>query len=63
MFCSAALGGQDSLKLVGVCYLDGIVSFLWEEEVVGAERSSLNVNVSSLSRSVVEGQESQENQR
>ena len=39
-----------------MCYLDGIASFLWGEGEVDAERSSLNVNVSSLSLSVEEGQ-------
>ena len=42
-----------------MCYLDGIASFLWEEEVVGTEKSSLNVNVSSLSLWAEEEQEIQ----
>lgn len=45
-----------------MCYLDGIASSLWEEEAVGGERSSLTVNVLSLSRSAGEGQESQADQ-
>lgn len=43
-------------------YLDGMASSPWEEEVVDAERSSLNVNVSSLSQLVEEGQGSQADQ-
>ena len=42
-----------------MCYLDGIASFLWEEAVVGAERSSLNVSVSSLSLLAEEEQETE----
>lgn len=45
-----------------MCCPDEIASFPWEEEVVDAERSSLNVNVSSLSQLAEEGQESQANQ-
>lgn len=45
-----------------MCYLDEIASSLWEEEAVDASRSSLNVNVSSLSRWAEEGQEIQANQ-
>lgn len=44
-----------------MCYLDGIVSFLWEEAVVGAEMSSLNVSVSSLSLLAEEEQETEAN--
>ena len=45
-----------------MCYLDGNASFLLGEEVVGAERSSLTVNVSSLSLSEGEEQEIQASQ-
>lgn len=44
-----------------MCYLDEIASSLLEEEAVDAARSSLNGNVSSLSRLAEEEQESQAN--
>lgn len=46
-----------------MCYLDGIASSLWEEAEVGVVRSSLSVNVSSLSLLAEEEQETEASQK